>query len=248
VVTAGRPGRGGAGAGRAGAKEAVPAPVEDREIDELQALLESVPAPFEALDVSSLDGFLCGVIVQPTVVAPARWLAFVTDIDGRALPDAFDAQRLRALVLRRHAELRRAIGRRTWFDPWVFELDDANDDDGGSDDDGGDHGQDHDPDHGDERRNAGEVEGAIDAVYPWVAGFAAALETFPGLLAGDEAALTGPLALIYRHLGADDLEDADALLAEIESLEPPADLAAAVEELVRATLLLADAAGVPRER
>ena len=52
--------------------------------------------------------------------------------------------------------------------------------------------------------------------------------------------LTGPLALLYRHLDVDDLEDADALLAEIESLEPPADLAAAVEELVRATLLLAD--------
>ncbi len=34
------------------------------------------------------------------------------------------------------------------------------------------------------------------------------------------------------------------LLAEIEALEPPADLAAAVEELVRATLLLADVAGI----
>ena len=79
-----------------------------------------------------------------------------------------------------------------------------------------------------------------DPAYPWVAGFAAALETFPGLLAADEDVLTGPLALLYRHLDADDLEDADALLAEIETLEPPADLAAAVEELVRATLLLAD--------
>jgi len=45
---------------------------------------------------------------------------------------------------------------------------------------------------------------------------------------------------VYRHLAPDDLEDADELLAEIESLEPPADLSAAVEELVRATLLLAD--------
>jgi len=252
-VTARRPGRGGGtGTGRAGAKEAVPAPVDDREIDELQALLESVPPPFEALDVSSLDGFLCGVIVQPTSVASARWLPFVTDIDGSALPDVFDAQRLRALVLRRHAELRRAIGRRTWFDPWVFELDEVHDngeeDDGGDDDDGDDDGGDHDDGNEDERRHADEGQGAIEAVYPWVAGFVAALETFPGLLAGDEAALIGPLALIYRHLGADDLEDADALLAEIEGLEPPADLATAVEELVRATLLLADVAGVPRER
>jgi len=89
---------------------------------------------------------------------------------------------------------------------------------------------------------AGEGEPAArsDPAYSWVAGFAAALETFPGLLAADEELLTGPLALLYRHLDVDDLEDAEALLAEIETLEPPADLAAAVEELVRATLLLAD--------
>jgi uncharacterized protein len=118
---------------------------------------------------------------------------------------------------RRDAELRRAIGRREWFDPWVFELDDD------------------DAARGDDRRRA-----RSDPAYPWVAGFAAALETFPGLLAADEDALTGPLALLYRHLDVDDLEDADALLAEIETLEPPADLAAPVEELVRATLLLAD--------
>ena len=201
-------------AGRAGAP--APPPLGDREIEALQALLDAVPAPLEPLDVSSLDGFLCGVIVQPTAIAPSRWLRFVTDVDGRALPAGFDARQLHALVLRREGELRRAIGRRQWFDPWVFEL---NEGDAGSDD----------------------VRAAdSDPAYPWVAGFAAALETFPGLLAADEDALTGPLALLYRHLDADDLEDGDALLAEIDSLEPPADLGAAVEELVRATLLLAD--------
>jgi uncharacterized protein len=73
-----------------------------------------------------------------------------------------------------------------------------------------------------------------------VAGFATALELFPGLMALDAQAITEPLALLYRHLDAEDLEDADDLLAEIETLEPPADLTEAVEELVRATLLLAD--------
>ena len=207
------------------AAAAAPALLDDREIDELQALLDAVPAPLEPLDVSSLDGFLCGVVVQPVPVAPARWYAFVTDVDGRPLPTGFDARRLRALVARREAELRRAIGRREWFDPWVFELEDS---------DG----------------EAGHAASA-DPAYPWVAGFAAALETFPGLLAADDTALTGPLALLYRHLDAADLEDADALLAEIETLEPPADLGAAVEELVRATLLLADVAkpmGVSRAR
>lgn len=62
-----------------------------------------------------------------------------------------------------------------------------------------------------------------------------------------------PLAMLYRHLDADDLEDADAMLAEIESLEPARDLEEAVEDLVRATLLLADvtrpaASGPPAAR
>ncbi len=182
----------------------------EREIDELQALLDAVPPPLDPLDVSSLDGFLCGVIVQPRRVARERWLPLVTDADGRPLPEGFDASRLQALVERREAGLRRAIERREWFDPRVFEL--AEDDDD-------------------------------NAVYPWVAGFAAAMESFPDLLAvDDDPAVIEPLALIYRHLDPDDLEDADALLAEIESLEPPGDLAEAVEGLVRATLLLADVA------
>jgi len=77
-------------------------------------------------------------------------------------------------------------------------------------------------------------------VLPWVAGFATAMEAFPELMNGDAQALTEPLALLYRHLDPEDLEDADDLLEEIESLEPPADLSEAVEGLVRATLLLAD--------
>ena len=120
---------------------------------------------------------------------------------------AFATERLRSLVLRRHAELDAAIERRDWFDPWVFELDD---------------------------------DSGTQAVYPWVAGFATALEHFPAPMRSASRALTEPLALLYRHLDPDDLEDADELLEEIESLEPAANLTEAVEELVRATLLLAD--------
>jgi len=201
------------------AKPGQPLALTDAELDELQQIVDRVPAPLEPLDVSMIDGFLCGVLLQPKPIAPARWLPFVTDVDGRALPRGFDPSRLHALVQRRHAQLDAAIAQRRWFDPWVFELE------------------------GELESELEEDEDApptVDAVYPWVAGFATALETFPGLMALDAAALTEPLALVYRHLGPDDLEDADELLAEIESLEPPADLGEAVEELVRATLLLAD--------
>lgn len=196
----------------------------ERELEELQSLLDRVPAPLEPLDVSMLDGFLCGVLVQPRQVPTSRWLPHVTDADGRALPRGFDATRLHALAQRRWAELNDAIVRRQWFDPWVFELSsDA-----------------HEPAAHEPDADAADEPSAVDAVYPWVAGFAAALELFPQLMQGESPALTEPLALLYRHLDPDDLEDADDLLEEIDSLEPPAELSEAVEGLVRATLLLAD--------
>jgi uncharacterized protein len=202
-------------------------PLNDREIDELQHALDRVPPPLEPLDVSMLDGFLCGVLLQPQSVPSPAWLPFVTDAEGRALPRDFDARVLHTLAQRRHAELEQAIARRQWFDPWVFELE--------SESEGGM------PTHAAPGSN--EADGAapvIEAAYAWVAGFVTALEAFPGLLRLDAAALSEPLALLYRHLDPDDLEDADELLEVIESLEPPATLEAAIEEMVRAVLLLAD--------
>ena len=192
---------------------AAAAPLSDREIDALQILLDAVPAPLEPLDVASLDGYLCGVLVQPQRVAQARWLAHVCDADGRPLPRGYDPAPLHALVRRRYVELDSAIARRRWFDPWVFESSEA---------------------------GASDVGAVRDAVFPWVAGIAAAFELFPGVMQLPPEATLEPLALLYRHLGADDLQDADDLLAEIETLEPVAELAEAVEGLVRATLLLAD--------
>lgn len=222
MVKRARPRRGGR------TREDAPAqtpPLGEREIVELQALLAAVPAPLEPLDVSAVDGFLCGVLVQPEPVAPARWLPFVTDVEGRPLPGGFDARPLHALVRRRAAELRRAIERREWFDPWVFESDGA-------------------PGQAAREDEDGDGDAAVAAVLPWVAGCTAALEAFPALLGSDDEALTAPLALLYRHVGIETLEDAAALRDEIDTLEPPEDLAAAVEELVRATLLLADVAGI----
>jgi uncharacterized protein len=79
-----------------------------------------------------------------------------------------------------------------------------------------------------------------ETVLPWVAGFAHALDAHPALMRLPEEPLLEPLAALYLHLDPDDLEDADALLEEIESLEPPTDLEQAVEGLVSAVLMLAD--------
>jgi uncharacterized protein len=189
-------------------------PLSDAEIRDLDDLLAALPPPLEALDASALDGFLCGVLLQPGPVPEARWLPFVGDVElGRPLPAGAASARIAALAQRRHGELDQAIGARRWFDPWVFELE-------------------------------GELEGPAptphEAVQPWVAGFAAALEHFPALLALDDPALIEPLAVIHAAFDPEDLEDAGDLLPVIETLEPPADLAEAVEDLVRSVLLIAD--------
>ena len=183
-------------------------PLDESGIDRLQQLLDAVPAPLEPLDVSALDGYLCGVLLQPRPVPPADWLPGVLDLDGRPCPAGYDAAPLQALVLRRHAELERAIARRDWFDPWIFQLD--------------------------------EADSPSEAVLPWVAGFAAAQDRCPALMAVEDPALVEPLALLYLHFDRDDLEDADALLEVIDTLEPPADLAEAVQDVVRAVMLIAD--------
>jgi uncharacterized protein len=183
-------------------------PLDAKDVEVLQALLESLPSGLDPLDATSLDGFLCAVLLQPTGTRASLWLKFVIDTEGRAPPAHFDMRTLRSLVVRRYDELEEAIENRRWFDPWVFELE-------------------------------GEASPS-EAVYPWVAGFAFGANQFPGLMRPEFLALREPLALLYRHLHADDLEDADELLDEIDTFEPPADLAEAVQDLVRATLLWAD--------
>ena len=178
------------------------------DIAQLQALLDQVSQPLQPLDVSALDGFLCGLLLQPHGVDSGLWLPCITDVEGRPLPASLDPRPLHSLVLRRHAQLQRAIASRQRFDPWVFEME-------------------------------GQASPS-ECVLPWVAGFAAAMERFPGLMQADDARVLEPLALIYMHFAASDLEDAETLMQTIDTLEPPSDLAEAVQDIVRSVMLLAD--------
>jgi uncharacterized protein len=183
-------------------------PLTDADLVRLEALLDSLPPPLQPLDLSALDGFLCGVLLQPRPVPTERWLPQVADLEGRPAPPGPALDELQALVRRRHTELEQAIANRQWFDPWIYQFD-------------------------------GQASPA-DCVLPWVAGFAAALEAHPALMQLDEPEIIEPLALLFMHFDPADLEDADALAAVIETLEPPRDLAEAVQDLVRALMLIAD--------
>ncbi len=191
--------------------------LDDASLVRLQTLLDALPAPLQPLDVSALDGYLCGVLLQPKVLPPARWLTYVADLEGREAPPGPARDELQALVRRRHAEIDAAIGQRQWFDPWIYQLD-TDDFDG-------------DDDH---------ASGPADSVMPWTAGFAAAMELFPELMALDHPDLVEPLAILFMHFDPEDLEDADALIEVIHTLEPPKDLAEAVQDVVRALMLIAD--------
>ncbi len=81
---------------------------------------------------------------------------------------------------------------------------------------------------------------ATDSVLPWVAGFAAAMDQFPTLMAIEDPELIEPLALLYLHFDPADLEDADALAGGHRDPGAPADLAEAVQDIVRAVMLIAD--------
>lgn len=186
-------------------------PLDDHDLSRLQMLLDGLPAPLQPLDVSALDGYLCGVLLQPQRVPDTRWLAHVADIDGRPAPAGPALDELQALARRRHAELDLAIGQRQWFDPWIYP-----------------------PADDEEDTPPGET------LMPWLAGFATATNLFPALTDHPHPDLVEPLALLFMHFDPDDLEDADALVAVIQTLEPPSDLAEAVQDIVRALMLMAD--------
>ena len=193
--------------------------LSDAEFAELDDLLAATPEPLEPLDGVMLDGYLCGVIVQPVLLEPATWLAHVFDFDGTPLPESVDSawlERTTALVMRRHAALLRAIVEDGWFDPLVLEFDE---------------------DHPRAPLAEGEVDpteglnAVSQSLMPWVAGFHHAATTFPDLQEMPDEAVMSALARLYRHLPAESDEERE-IVATLDREHPLATLDDAMEELV----------------
>ncbi|MEJ7138577.1 YecA family protein [Amphibiibacter pelophylacis] len=197
-------------------------PLDDDALQRLDDLLQRITPDDGAFDLSALDGFLVGVALQPRPVPPAQWLPFLHDADGRPWPEGARshaglnlAQRdeLARSAHQRLAQLQQAIRERQWFDPWLMADPEDEDDLGG-------------------------------AVAAWVAGFSVATNAFEGLLSAGGSAkaqqMVDALALLYRHLDPDDVDLEPELQDAIEALEPPMQAEDLVEDLVCATLLLAD--------
>lgn len=191
----------------------------DAEFAELDDLLAATPEPLQPLDAVMLDGFVCGVIVQPVLIELDTWLPHVFDLEGGRLPEDADIvwrDRTRVLIERRHAALNRALAEDGWFDPLVLEFDE-------------------------EQAPSPVADGQPDplagltrvsqALMPWVAGFQHAALCFPDLLELPDDAVMSALARLYRHLPAETEEEKE-IVATLDREYPLPALDEAIEELV----------------
>lgn len=196
-------------------------PLLDSDIEQIEHLLVQLPAPLEPLDVSALDGYLCGSLLLDRPLAPAQWQPGVLDIEARPAPPGLAPLRLLELAGRRRHELDRAIQAWRWFDPWVFELDDAS------------------------LTPAQQVQPWVSGLTLALERFPGA----PAASHPQAQEPLALLYAMFDAEDLEDEQGLEDLRPLIESIEPPQDLQEAVEDLVRSVLLLADVVRpLPRRR
>jgi uncharacterized protein len=206
--------------------------LSEAEFVELDELLAAIPEPLEPLDAVMLDGFLCGVVVQPTLIDTDDWLPFVFDAGGHrwgeAEPSA-EQQRARTLILRRHAALNRSLAEFGGFDPFVLEPLPAEGDAAAI--------SDASP-PAEVAPQAPSGDPVCEMLAPWVSGFEQALQLLPGLVELDEPEVMSALARVWRFLPADASNEAGEEPAP--GVAAPASLDAAIGALVGAVADLYD--------
>jgi len=211
--------------------------LSDAECAELDELLAQTPRPFEPMGVVMLDGFLCGVLVQPVPIEPDAWLPYVFDARGRLLASEVAGawhERAVALTLRRYQALNRSLLEDGAFDPLIADLDEDEDDATGA---------------GAEAEAAGATAPPPDALagipaaslplVEWVAGFHFAAGLFPALEELDDDAVNLALARIYRHLPPESDEQRE-LQAALDADLPLASADDAIDDLIAAVADVAD--------
>lgn len=99
--------------------------LSEKELDELDAFLLSDEAPEECMDISTLDGFLASIVLNPDMLMPSRWLHWVWDMENGKEAAAFsnlgEASRITGYIMRHYNAVLHSINE-GWFDPLLFEL------------------------------------------------------------------------------------------------------------------------------
>lgn len=225
----------------------------DAEFAELDDLLAQTPEPLQALDTSMLDGYLCGVLVQPRLIPIEEWLPPIFDYEGKPLPESVDPAwlaRIRALVERRFASLNQSMLEQGWFYPVVLDLEaeaeaqaaaEAQASDAsapGAASPQAEHGS---SDAADAVQTTGaDADADADALptdpitrtlMPWVGGFEYAAVTFPDLHEQADDNIDTLLARLYRHLPVETPEEQE-VVDTLNREHPLKDLDDAIEDLV----------------
>jgi uncharacterized protein len=219
----------------------------DQELFELDELLAATPQPLQPLDVVMLDGYLCGVLVQPQLLEESQWLPPIFDVEQRPLPDDIDAQwleRCTVLIRRRYEALNRALAEDGAFNPVI--LDHEEDEESAE---SGERDESAQPDLplSEYEQQAVDDAKALQAslpessrpLMPWVVGFEHAALCFPQLMESDDDAVDLTLARIFRHLPAQSDEERETL-ATLDQELPLASVDEAVDDLIMAVAELWD--------
>ncbi|MDZ5458118.1 YecA/YgfB family protein [Azohydromonas lata] len=213
----------------------------DQELGELDELLAAAPEDLQPLDVVMLDGYLCGVLVQPQLLDEADWLPPIFDIEQQPLPADVDGawlERCTTLIRRRYEALNRALAEDGGFDPIILDPDVPEEE-----------GEAAEPDVplSEYEQQAVDDAKALQAslpetsrpLMPWVAGFQHATLCFPALMESDDDAVDLTLARIFRHLPAQSDEEREVLSTMDKEL-PLASVDEAIDDLIMAVAELWD--------
>lgn len=97
------------------------APLNEAELDELEALLDSEPFADQAMGLDQIQAMLCAVLSGPEPLPPERWLPEA--LGPLAGQETRDACRLRELVLRLHDQLLADLTGQEGVSPILYPLD-----------------------------------------------------------------------------------------------------------------------------
>lgn len=95
------------------------------ELEELDTFLLSEEVPEECMDITTLDGFLAAIVLNPDLIMPSQWLPWVWDMEnGEESPEFAtmeQATRIMGFIMRHYETVRTSING-SWFNPLPFEL------------------------------------------------------------------------------------------------------------------------------
>ncbi len=86
--------------------------LSEAEIDELAEFLISDETPEECMDISTLDGFLTGLVIGPDTIMPSQWLPVVwgvTEQDEMVWESLEKMERVIGLIMRLYNSIAQAF-------------------------------------------------------------------------------------------------------------------------------------------